>query len=261
LRVHPYSDQKTFEEEILRPWRNRHGADPQGFLRLKTLVRAITISRTKAVVQLPSRTDEVHHLDFEPAERETYEAAKMQSCVLLDDAISSGNQRRKTFNALELLNKLRLICSHGLLAQSVIERKEIQIPEDLFGSQPRHNTSEAFHGDLVGGLVACSNCGSDLLEDILDGAPSDGNEKRHHASSCERICERCSSESSWNGLVTPWTYGVQSQSSESHVSPGPATPSEDQDTTPSIDQMSTKIKALVADLFKHNATEKRFDSL
>ncbi|KAH6689414.1 P-loop containing nucleoside triphosphate hydrolase protein [Leptodontidium sp. MPI-SDFR-AT-0119] len=75
LRVHPYSDQKTFEEEIFGPWQNRHGTDTEVFLRLKTLVRAITISRTKAVVKLPTRVDEVHHLNFTPAEREKYEAA------------------------------------------------------------------------------------------------------------------------------------------------------------------------------------------
>lgn len=100
LRVHPYSDEKIFHEEILKQWQDHHSTDAQGFLRLTTLVRAITISRTKAVIELPPSIDEVHRLDFTLAEREMYEAAKSRARTLLEDAISSADQAYKSFNAL-----------------------------------------------------------------------------------------------------------------------------------------------------------------
>jgi SWI/SNF-related matrix-associated actin-dependent regulator of chromatin subfamily A3 len=49
--------------------------------------------------------------------------------VLLEEAISSGNQGGKAFNTLWLLNFLRLIYNHGLLAQSTLEKKTLQTPQ------------------------------------------------------------------------------------------------------------------------------------
>jgi SWI/SNF-related matrix-associated actin-dependent regulator of chromatin subfamily A3 len=114
LQVYPYSELEIFDKDISRPWR---GGEQQGFLRLKALVRAITISRPKAIVNLPPRSDYIHHLDFSGEERVLYDDAKKQTVVLLQAAISSS-QGGRTFNALQRLNTLRLICSHGLLAQS-----------------------------------------------------------------------------------------------------------------------------------------------
>jgi SWI/SNF-related matrix-associated actin-dependent regulator of chromatin subfamily A3 len=187
LQVHPYSDQKTFEEEIFKPWQNRQGPDAQGFLRLKTLVRAITISRTKAVVQLPPRVDQVHHLSFTSAERERYESAKTQSRALLDEAISSGNQGGKAFNALCLLNNLRLICNHGLLTQSTFENKTCQTRRSLLGGWTPVQASDPFYGNILGGGASCLNCGANLLEDILEGLESRGLQIQRRVAPCEQM--------------------------------------------------------------------------
>jgi SWI/SNF-related matrix-associated actin-dependent regulator of chromatin subfamily A3 len=259
LRVHPYSDQKTFEEEIVKPWRNRHGTDAQGFLRLKTLVRAITISRTKAVVQLPPRVDELHHLNFTPAERERYEAAKMQSRALLDEAISSGNQCGQTFNALCLLNNLRLICNHGLLARYNVENKASQIRQGLLGGWTPGEACESFYGNILGGGASCLNCGANLLEDILEVPESSGIETQRQANPCEQmVCAQCNSQTSDDKIgQSPW-YGQDLL--DSSGSSAPASPIVDLDVASTIESMSTKIKSLVADLDKHSSTEKRSSS-
>jgi SWI/SNF-related matrix-associated actin-dependent regulator of chromatin subfamily A3 len=256
LQVHPYSDQKTFEEEIIKPWQNSHNTDALGFLRLKTLVRAITISRTKAVVQLPPRVDEIHHLNFTPAEREKYDATKTQSRALLEEAISSGNQGGKTFNALWLLNILRLICNHGLLAQSSVENKTSQTQGSLGGWSPGE-ASDSFHGNILGGAASCLNCSASLLEDILEGLVTSGFETQRQTTPCDQmICERCISQTSDDRIA-------QSPSNNWDLLDGgensaPATPVIDCDVACTIKYMSTKIKALVSDLYKHNTTEKRF---
>lgn len=255
LQVHPYCVRNTFEEEIFKPWQNHRGTDAQGFLRLKTLVRAITISRTKTVVELPPRVDEIHRLNFTQPERQRYEAAKTQSRALLEDAISSGNQGYKTFNALRLLNILRLICNHGLLVQSTLEKKSPQTPQ---GSLAVWSLGpDSFYGNILGGAVSCSSCGANLLDDILEGSVSCGIEnERQTALSEQMICEQCSSQADndrigrlhWNNRDLPDSAG----------SSAPSTPVVDSDVAFTIESMSTKIKTLVADIYTHSATEKRF---
>jgi SWI/SNF-related matrix-associated actin-dependent regulator of chromatin subfamily A3 len=120
LSVYPYSEQSKFDEAISKPW---HQGDRQGFLRLKTLVRAVTISRTKNVINLPSRVNEVHHLDFSPPERWKYDTARQETKSLIEEAVSLGAPKGTTVNALQRLNILRLICSHGLLARHGQERR------------------------------------------------------------------------------------------------------------------------------------------
>jgi SWI/SNF-related matrix-associated actin-dependent regulator of chromatin subfamily A3 len=260
LQVHPYSDQKTFEEEIFKPWQNRQGTDAQGFLRLKTLVRAITISRTKAVVQLPPRVDQVHHLNFTSAERERYELAKTQSRVLLDEAISSGNQGGKTFNALWLLNNLRLICNHGLLARSTFENKAAQTRQALLGGWTPGEASDPFYGNILGGGASCLNCGVNLLEEILEGPESSGLEwTRRQVTPCEQmVCAQCNLQTSdgKNGQSPRYSQDLLDSSDTST----PASSTMDLDVASTINSMSTKIKALVADLDKHSSTEKRSSS-
>ncbi|KAH8749962.1 SNF2 family N-terminal domain-containing protein [Hyaloscypha finlandica] len=251
LRVYPYSDLKTFEEEILKPWQNRQSTDAQGFLRLKTLVRAITISRTKAVVDLPLRVDEIHHLDFSPAEREKYDAATIQSRLLLEEAISSGNQSGKTFNALWLLNILRLICNHGLLAQSTMESKLPRTPRSQ-GRSPCE-VSDSVYGNILGGSANCLNCGANLLDDLLEGSAKADFEPHRQTRPCDQlICERCRSQNEDDRAG----YFQWDPSIESRENSAPATPSVDLDLALTISNMSTKIKALIANLDKHSTTEK-----
>jgi SWI/SNF-related matrix-associated actin-dependent regulator of chromatin subfamily A3 len=255
LKVYPYCDQKIFDKEILGPWQSRHGADPQGFLRLKTLVRAITIRRTKSVVQLPPRVDEIHHLDFAPVEREKYEAAKMQSRILLEEATSSGNQETKKFNIFRLLNILRLICNHGLLAQSLMGDELAQ------ASLAPPDAPDSFCGEIIGGDTMCSNCSADLLENFLEGPPlADLEVQGLMTSDRDMLCKQCYSK--LNGVpfdrvalnpLEPIGGGDFRRASESEESG-------DGGIVSSIEYRPTKIKALVADLVKHCPTEKRFTS-
>src|SRR5438045_3650692 len=76
LQVYPYSEEGQFNSDISRPWQKE---DPQGFLRLKTLVRNITISQTKEVVCLPPHVDEIHHLDFLLDDHQIYESPKINT--------------------------------------------------------------------------------------------------------------------------------------------------------------------------------------
>jgi hypothetical protein len=94
------------------------------------------------------------------------------------------------------------------------------------------------------------------LEDLLEGSvKSDLETQRQGRSSDQMICERCISQIDDNRTeYSPW------DSVNSRENSTPTTPSVDYDMAFTIKNMSTKIKALVADLCKHNTKEKRFAS-
>lgn len=246
LQVYPYSEQESFDKDISLPWRS---GDPQGFLRLKTLVRAITISRTKDVVRLPPRSNFIHHLDFTDDERQLYEDAKKQTLPLLRQAILSPCQGGSTFNALQRLNSLRLICSHGLLAQS---NMALCHPSPYM---PVGMQDTAF-GSLVDWPKSCSQCGMDL-DDILEGSLSAGMDglpvsTQHRPT----MCERCTSQR-YETDINPWHHANHFNIPNSPMSLNPPPPIEQGQYLPSIDLMPTKVKALVADLLHNYIAEKR----
>lgn len=246
--MHPYSEQSIFDDHISRPW---YRGDKEGFLRLKALVRAITISRTKAVVQLPPRVDEIHHLDFAPSERVAYEDAKQTTVKMLEEAICSGSAKKSNFNALQRLNVLRFICSHGSLAQasrkslkSFVTTSQPQTPSD-FGS-PRD----------VERMSSCPNCGMDLLEEILEGSPS-SNLHINNINGPRVLCPHCGAQTPSQDLLLIATTRGQCFSSydtaSGSASPFPTSYVSDQST---LKSMSTKIKVLTEDLIKHSTKKK-----
>ncbi|TVY65597.1 DNA repair protein RAD5A, partial [Lachnellula suecica] len=245
LRVYPYHEQSVFDKDISRPW---YRGDEQGFLRLKTLVRAITISRTKAVVHLPPRVDEIHHLDFSPSENLAYQDAKHQTVKMLDDVISSGNRSRTTFNALQRLNVLRLLCSHGLLAAS---RKQIE------EAAPISNTSGSFaqaYNETFANGKTCQNCGIDLLEELLQGSTSSRVEfQAQPDNECQAICADCLSQTSFDSFLSIPSNSRGYEISSNSASPIPMDTDDEQST---LESMSTKIKALTEDISKHASQEK-----
>lgn len=256
LQVYPYSNWQTFEEEIIKPWQNCHGTDAQGFLRLKTLVRAITISRTKSEIQLPPRTDETHHLNFTAAEREKYDAVKIRGRELVQEPISSGNQGGKTINALQVLHNLRLVCNHGLLTQSTLDKMEPQATQRLLGSCSLSEASNFLYNNILDGAVSCIECGTELLEDLLEDPMATRNQCRSQTTSCNQmLCEQCKLQFGYDKTtLSPWDGSKSLSSAENST---PTTPIGEISVAYSIAYMSTKIKALVLDLCKHKTTNKR----
>jgi SWI/SNF-related matrix-associated actin-dependent regulator of chromatin subfamily A3 len=257
LGVYPYSQQRVFDDEISRPW---YRGDPQGFLRLKALVRAIAISRSKSVVHLPHRVDEIHHLDFTAAEREVYDTAKRHTVTLLDDAISTRSQGGAAFNALQRLNILRLICCHGLLTRSNQATRAIQSRENFAETFCHSKSQILLCEELLGGPAACSQCGVDLLEEFLEGSPPSVLDTPQRTTRCgDMLCQQCTNQVKCFELDQASWYHQNPITDDINMSPDPSL-DEDIEMV-SIDSMSTKIKALVADILNHHLVEKRFDSL
>ncbi|KAH7308821.1 SNF2 family N-terminal domain-containing protein [Rhexocercosporidium sp. MPI-PUGE-AT-0058] len=254
LRVYPYNKQENFDEHISRPWRR---GDDQGYLRLKILVRAITIARSKAVVDLPQRQDFIHHLDFTTQELRMHEDTKRQTVALLQDTISCSGPARTTFNALQRLNTLRLICSHGQLAQFniLMQTPGQNLSGPSFQADPSLGCSEGVLEGLVGGYYSCSQCGMDLLQDVVEDTPDLAMLKPASFSARSDICISCTTEA---GLTPNRPCNVRDDV-EMANSPMSMTSSSSLDAYRSYprESMPTKIKALVADLTHYSPVEKR----
>jgi SWI/SNF-related matrix-associated actin-dependent regulator of chromatin subfamily A3 len=250
LRVYPYCDQKIFDEEISRPW---HLADREGFLTLKSLVRAITISRTKSVINLPARVDEIHHLEFSPEERAGYNAANKETVALFEEAISSGRQSGKTFNALARLNFLRLFCNLGL----VLHKRPAQLPPSTFrergGSFSQTPERDLFYSNILDGSATCAQCGQALLDDLLERVSSPSFDKSSVATPTASLCDNCKSEPRSRSLDFMACFQKEYSASAPSSSPTPCVQTQ---TFQPLEQIPTKIKALVVDVSKHCPTRK-----
>lgn len=249
LQVHPYSDQRNFDEEILRPW---HQVDPDGFLRLKTLVRAITISRTKAVINLPPRVDEIHHLEFSSEESVAYESANKETIALFEEAISSGRQGGKTFNALSRLNFLRLFCNLGLLVNSRQASRPSSASRTNVYSSNHDDRPNAFLGGVLDGSTTCGQCGQALLEDLLEGLSAPTFDQSPSMREAPKVCDKCKSESASDQL----SYPPREQSATSTTPSTPSTPDEEDRNFAPIETIPTKIKTVVTDILKNSLKDK-----
>jgi len=184
-------------------------------------------------------------------ERAKYEIATKYTRILIEDAISSGVQGGKIFNALQRLNILRLICCHGLLAKVGDERTATptsRARQETWMQDPEN----AFYKNILRGSVSCSQCGTDLLEEFLEGSPS---ARLQNEGKFRTLCNQCCPQSSIMGQ-SPVPFD-QMDISDSSACASPAMVMNDEENSQPVQSMSTKIKALVADLLKHSVSEKR----
>lgn len=126
-------------------------------MRVKMLVNFVTLFRTRSVINLPERHDEVYHLHFSPEERDTYEKAKLRANGVVANAITSKEQGTYR-NALSWLNQLRLICNHGLMQS----RKPIA--HSGKGTWTSIRAQSSFEEMLENGNAFCSLCDAFIAE-------------------------------------------------------------------------------------------------
>jgi SWI/SNF-related matrix-associated actin-dependent regulator of chromatin subfamily A3 len=226
---------------------------------LKGLVRAITISRTKSVIDLPPRIDKIHHLNFTEAELEQYNSIKVKYGLLLEETISSGRNGGRTMNALWLLNVLRLVCNHGLLTEHSLDGRLISAGFQAHTSQPGTVINVRELNKKLNGSRRCQVCRDSMLEDIFEGLASFSAADAIDTHTRDQfICMKCSFQG--NEDVVSGSPKSMSDLPGSIQSSSAPTSAAEPEVAYKLGLMSTKIKALAADLVKHNSSEKRSES-
>jgi SNF2-related domain len=113
LQISPFDDRQVFDTQILRPWQTK--SDVSAVYRLILLVKCIAIRRSKALLQLPPRSDQIRRVDFSDGERNEYEALRLR----IKGAAFRENTfhgRKSYFHVLRWIDDLRTLCSYGTQA-------------------------------------------------------------------------------------------------------------------------------------------------
>jgi SWI/SNF-related matrix-associated actin-dependent regulator of chromatin subfamily A3 len=176
LHIHPFSNPKTFDSEIAKPAFREDDPDPTP---LRKIVNCISLCRTKAVISLPTRTDELRFLEFSPKEQEYYDIVKQSTIQKMDEALAQNPLAPSQYlNALQWLNELRLICNHGLAhSRKAPDRDKLTAATAAAGApdQPwnHKSASKAFETLVKAGQAVCQLCSENITEGTGEAANSE----------------------------------------------------------------------------------------
>jgi SNF2 family DNA or RNA helicase len=108
LRVNPFDNPREFRRVFLEPIDRQ---DSKGWDRLRSLVQAISLRRTKAALEqeiaLPPPQTVTCQVSLDVEERRAYNLVKRRCAMAID---SGGGQ----INTFQLILRLRQICNHGV---------------------------------------------------------------------------------------------------------------------------------------------------
>ncbi|KAH0543143.1 hypothetical protein FGG08_002488 [Glutinoglossum americanum] len=127
LRVSPFDVQSSFNYHIAKPI---ECGDESGIKKLRLLINAIALRRTKEQVndeiQLKPRVDRIRYVELTTEERYLYDLNKRHFVEVIDHEIDENGRVKSFQTILQLILRLRQICSHGrdLLPQEVMTQLE-----------------------------------------------------------------------------------------------------------------------------------------
>ncbi|KAI0376507.1 SNF2 family N-terminal domain-containing protein [Hypomontagnella monticulosa] len=242
LRIQPYDDNASVDKEIFEFIRreDRH----EGIRRLKALCNNVMIRRRSNIIDLPPRKDLIRTVEFTPQERWLYQ--DVESRMHCD---MTGNQ---WISAIQLINKLRLICNLGVASPS----RTLTIQQVASG--PVIPERDSFYGaiqasELALGETSCALCDSFInVSDTPDSTCA-------YSSACGRIfCMSCAAlvqNRSIPGCLCP----TGSLCTLQHLSSALVRKARDEagetDTGSACWPISSKVRAVVEDI-QNNILEK-----
>jgi SWI/SNF-related matrix-associated actin-dependent regulator of chromatin subfamily A3 len=160
LRVYPYDNPKTFEADMIKPWKDEINDKP--LYRLRLLMKMIALHRSKKIISLPPREEIIKEIYFSTNELKIYKSAMEGTIRLLDQTLSSGPASASTYlNAFQRMNEMRYICNHGT---SKSNNNTESVEPELDQDENSTNEHELDH-ILDNSDEACLICGTDISEE------------------------------------------------------------------------------------------------
>jgi SWI/SNF-related matrix-associated actin-dependent regulator of chromatin subfamily A3 len=164
----PFSIKENWKHYILRPIKS---IDPVGISRLQTLMKCITLRRTKtlngkSLLSLPPRNDHIRYLDLSDHERKLYEKIYGSQLERIKMYAKENNIMRHYVNILQSVLRLRQICAHYSLV------KESDIPENLeeeIANEGLTSTRALMCLSIVrdSGMDQCGTCLKELVQTVV----------------------------------------------------------------------------------------------
>ncbi|XP_044079838.1 helicase-like transcription factor isoform X2 [Siniperca chuatsi] len=136
LRLKPFDVREWWNRVIQRPVTQ---GDRAGLQNLQTLVKCITLRRTKSsevngrpLVSLPEKTVCVEQVELSQPEREEYELARNEGRNTIGRYVAEGTVLRNYADVLAILMRLRQLCCHpDLLAKTSSDLGAAATPAEL----------------------------------------------------------------------------------------------------------------------------------
>ncbi|KAK0141626.1 Helicase-like transcription factor [Merluccius polli] len=159
LQLKPFDIKEWWNRVIQRPVTQ---GDRAGLLNLQTLVRCITLRRTKSstvngrpLVALPKKTVCVEQVELTPQERAEYELARLEGQSTVSRYVAEGSVMSNYADVLAILMRLRQHCCHpDLLAKIASDLSVATTPAEL-----RQRLVEKLRAVLASGSdEECSVC-------------------------------------------------------------------------------------------------------
>ncbi|KAI0320422.1 SNF2 family N-terminal domain-containing protein [Amylostereum chailletii] len=185
LRIRPLNDWQTFNEQINKPVKS--GKSTRAMKRLHVVLRAVMLRRKKTdmlngkpLIELPDRTIEVVPCEFDPEEREFYNALEGKIEAAMEKFMKAGDVMKNYTHVLVLLLRLRQACNHPSLVS-----KDFRMDKDAV--EPRAATKEGDEdvdalADALGGLGMSTGKRCQMCQTVITSS---------NASSDEGHCTDC----------------------------------------------------------------------
>lgn len=129
LQVYPFDNPSSFTHEIA-DW-IRCG-DEKGMKRLRLLVSAICLRRTKDCLGLPPRKNEIQPVAFNNEEKDLYEICKQSTVEFIELVFKEDGKLKSFATVIQLILRLRQICNHG---KEMLSAKTLKNIDDYMSSQ------------------------------------------------------------------------------------------------------------------------------
>ena len=129
LQVYPFDNPSSFTHEIA-DW-IRCG-DEKGMKRLRLLVSAICLRRTKDCLGLPPRKNEIQSVVFNSEEKQLYETCKQSTVEFIEHVFKEDGKLKSFAMVIQLILRLRQICNHG---KEMLSAKTLKNIDDFVSSQ------------------------------------------------------------------------------------------------------------------------------
>lgn len=231
LQLHPFDNPSSFTHEIA-DW-IRCG-DEKGMKRLRLLVSAICLRRTKDCLGLPPRKNAIQPVIFNREEKNLYETCK-QSTVESIELIFKEDGKLKSFaTVIQLILRLRQICNHG---KEILSAKSLKTIDDYTSSQASRGSISPLVEPILCGICSRKIHDMDSLLPCMHPACSSCfEEKEMMVSKGELECSICAGTDSPRSNNSP---GID------HGQPMPDAMSVDY-------KPSSKVAALIKNLLSYN---------
>ncbi|XP_010163121.2 helicase-like transcription factor, partial [Antrostomus carolinensis] len=154
LKLKPFTDREWWHRTIQRPV--TMGA-PGGLGRLQSLIRSITLRRTKTskvkgkpILELPERKVLIQHITLTEEERQIYQSVKKEGKAAISRFFSEGTVLAHYADILGVLLRLRQLCCHPHLCLNTSSSFSVD-----------NKTPEELHETLVSKMKLVLSSGSD----------------------------------------------------------------------------------------------------